>query len=57
MTWTALKLCPRSIVVGEGGILADGPTPHLLRDAALLARSGLRPPAILPLLRWLERAC
>jgi energy-coupling factor transporter ATP-binding protein EcfA2 len=51
----ALKLCPRAIVVGEGGILADGPTLVLLRDEALLARAGLRPPAILPALQWLER--
>lgn len=53
----ALKTCPRAIVVGEGGILADGPTPVLLRDEALLARAGLRPPAILPALQWLERTC
>jgi energy-coupling factor transporter ATP-binding protein EcfA2 len=51
----ALKLCPRSIVVGEGGILADGPTPFLLRDQVLLARAGLQPPAIQPALHWLER--
>ncbi|MDQ7247111.1 ABC transporter ATP-binding protein [Dongia sedimenti] len=51
----ALKVCPRAIVVGEGGILADGPTPVLLRDEALLDRAGLRPPALLPALHWLER--
>jgi energy-coupling factor transport system ATP-binding protein len=51
----ALKTCPRAIVVGEGGILAEGSTPLLLRDAVLLARAGLRPPAIAPALRWLER--
>jgi energy-coupling factor transporter ATP-binding protein EcfA2 len=51
----ALKVCPRAIVVGEGGILADGPTPLLLRDEGLLARAGLRPPAIAPAMHWLER--
>jgi energy-coupling factor transporter ATP-binding protein EcfA2 len=51
----ALKVCPRAIVVGDGGILADGPTPLLLRDEALLARAGLRPPAIAPAMHWLER--
>jgi energy-coupling factor transport system ATP-binding protein len=51
----ALKVCPRSIVVGEGGILAEGPTPLLLRDERLLAKAGLLPPAIAPALRWLER--
>jgi energy-coupling factor transport system ATP-binding protein len=51
----ALKVCPRSIVVGEGGILAEGPTPRLLRDEGLLARTGLLPPAIAPALHWLER--
>jgi len=53
----ALKICPRSIVVGEGGILADGPTSQLLRDEKLLARAALLPPAIAPALHWLERAC
>jgi len=52
----ALRLCPRSIVVGEGGILADGPTRELLADKGLLYRAGLCEPAIAPLLRWLERA-
>jgi len=51
----ALKVCPRSIVVADGGILAEGPTPQLLRDETLLARAGLLPPAIAPALRWLER--
>ncbi|MGO4523629.1 ABC transporter ATP-binding protein [Microvirga sp. 2MCAF35] len=50
----ALKLCPRSIVVGEGGILADGPTEELMNDAALLARAGLDEPACLAAMRWLK---
>lgn len=50
----ALKLCPRSIVVGEGGILADGPTQELMNDAALLARAGLAEPACTAAMRWLK---
>jgi len=50
----ALKLCPRSIVVGEGGILADGPTEDLMLDAPLLARAGLTEPASLAAIRWLK---
>jgi energy-coupling factor transporter ATP-binding protein EcfA2 len=51
-----LRLCPRLVVVGEGGIIADGPARTLLRDDSLLARAGLRPPSIMPALRWLERS-
>jgi energy-coupling factor transport system ATP-binding protein len=52
----ALKLCPRSIVVGEGGILADGPTEVLMHDPELLARAGLAEPASLAAMRWLKAA-
>lgn len=51
----ALGLCARSIVVGEGGILADGPTKHLLDDAELLRRSGLTEPSCAGARRWLKR--
>lgn len=51
----ALKLCPRSVVVGDGGMLADGDTPTLLRDEVLLARAGLQPPSLMPAFAWLER--
>jgi len=51
----ALRLCPRAVIVGEGGILADGPTRGLLADHGLLQRAGLTPPAIAPLLRWPEQ--
>ena len=50
----ALRLCPRSIVLGEGGIMADGATEELLGDAALLARAGLAEPASLAAFRWLK---
>jgi energy-coupling factor transport system ATP-binding protein len=51
----ALRLCPRLVILGAGGIIADGPTQELLRDDELLARAGLQPPSIMPALRWLER--
>lgn len=52
----ALKLCNRSIVVGEGRILAEGPTRELLQDRSLLERAGLSEPAIAPALHWLNHA-
>jgi energy-coupling factor transport system ATP-binding protein len=51
----AMRLCPRSIVVGEGGILADGPTPRLMEDASLLQRAGLTEPVHMQALQWLRR--
>jgi energy-coupling factor transport system ATP-binding protein len=51
----ALRLCPRSIIVGEGGILADGPTQKLMRDTALLRRAGLAEPSCAKALHWLHR--
>jgi energy-coupling factor transport system ATP-binding protein len=52
----ALRLCPRSIIVGEGGILADGPTQELMRDTTLLRRAGLAEPSCARALHWLQRA-
>jgi cobalt/nickel transport system ATP-binding protein len=40
----ALQLCPRSVVLDDGVIVADGPTRELLADAALLARHRLELP-------------
>lgn len=40
----ALQLCPRSVVMNEGRIVADGPTPEILRDADLLAANRLELP-------------
>jgi energy-coupling factor transport system ATP-binding protein len=51
----ALCLCPRSIIVGEGGILADGPTQELMRDTALLRRAELAEPSCARALQWLHR--
>jgi cobalt/nickel transport system ATP-binding protein len=41
----ALELCPRSVILDEGRIVADGPTRELLADAALLAAHRLELPA------------
>ena len=41
----ALELCPRSVVLDQGRIVADGPTPDLLADADLLAAHRLELPA------------
>jgi cobalt/nickel transport system ATP-binding protein len=40
----ALELCPRSVVLDAGRIVADGPTGELLGDAALLAAHRLELP-------------
>lgn len=46
---------PRTIVVHDGRILADGPTPAVLSDAALLRRASLRPPQITRVAQGLSR--
>jgi cobalt/nickel transport system ATP-binding protein len=40
----ALELCPRSVILSEGVIVADGPTPELLSDSDLLRRHRLELP-------------
>jgi cobalt/nickel transport system ATP-binding protein len=40
----ALELCERSVILDQGRIVADGPTPELLADAALLAEHRLELP-------------
>ncbi|WP_049575715.1 energy-coupling factor ABC transporter ATP-binding protein [Streptomyces sp. SBT349] len=40
----ALELCPRAVILSEGVIAADAPTPELLRDGALLSRHRLELP-------------
>lgn len=40
----ALQLCPRSVVMNDGRIVADGPTAEILRDADLLAANRLELP-------------
>lgn len=51
----ALKLCPRSIVLAHGRIIADGATADHLSDPDLLAEAELASPAIAPALAWLRR--
>ena len=51
----ALRLCPRSIVLAQGRIIADGATADHLSDPDLLAEAGLAPPAIAPALAWLRQ--
>jgi cobalt/nickel transport system ATP-binding protein len=40
----ALQLCPRSVVLDGGVVVADGPTRELLADPDLLARHRLELP-------------
>lgn len=40
----ALELCPRSVVLSEGTVVADGATRELLGDADLMARTRLELP-------------
>jgi cobalt/nickel transport system ATP-binding protein len=35
------ELLPRTVVIDNGAIIADGPTPEILSDAALLEAHGL----------------
>jgi cobalt/nickel transport system ATP-binding protein len=40
----ALELCPRAVVLDDGRIVADGPTPEVLADRELLAAHRLELP-------------
>ena len=40
----ALQLCPRSVIMNDGRIVADGPTAQILADADLLAANRLEFP-------------
>jgi len=37
-------LCPRTVILDEGRLVADGPTSELLRDTELMERHGLETP-------------
>jgi energy-coupling factor transporter ATP-binding protein EcfA2 len=38
------ELCPRTVILDGGPIVADGPTAELLRDSALMEQHGLESP-------------
>ena len=40
----ALQICPRSVILDNGAIVADGPTSSLLTDAGLLSKHRLELP-------------
>ena len=40
----ALELCPRSVILSDGRVVADGPTADLLGDEELLAAHSLELP-------------
>jgi cobalt/nickel transport system permease protein len=40
----ALQICPRSVLIDDGVVVADGPTREILADSALLARHRLELP-------------
>jgi energy-coupling factor transporter ATP-binding protein EcfA2 len=40
----ALELCPRSVIMNEGTIVADGATRELLSEAYLLKEVGMEMP-------------
>ena len=40
----ALQLCPRSVVIDDGVVVADAPTRELLADTAFLAEHRLELP-------------
>lgn len=42
-----LALCPRTLVLADGALMADGPTREIFADAELLARCRLEPPLAL----------
>lgn len=45
----ALELCERAILLDAGRVVADGPTPEIFGDAALMLRHGLEVPLSLAL--------
>ncbi|MFN4273299.1 MAG: ABC transporter ATP-binding protein [Aliihoeflea sp.] len=51
----ALAVCDQVAIVGEGGIMAQGPVRQLLGGRPLLSRAGLEPPALMPVIEWRAR--
>ncbi len=46
------ELCPRTVILEDGCLVADGPTETLLRDTALLEQHGLESPFAMPAALW-----
>ena len=46
-----VEMCPRSIILDKGRVVADGPTLELLADEALMLAHGLERPALLDRMR------
>jgi cobalt/nickel transport system ATP-binding protein len=42
--WMVAEICPRTVILDEGHVVADGPTEALLSDAALMKAHGLEVP-------------
>lgn len=42
-----LSVVDRLVILGDGGVLFDGPVPHLLAEPDVFERAGLRPPELL----------
>jgi energy-coupling factor transport system ATP-binding protein len=51
--WAAATYAQRLVVLLDGRIVMDGPTPQVLADEEALARAGLAPPAVVRLSRAL----
>ena len=42
--WMVAEICPRTVILDEGQVVADGPTEELLSDATLMEAHGLEVP-------------
>jgi cobalt/nickel transport system ATP-binding protein len=42
--WMVAEICPRTVILDEGRVVADGPTEELLSDATLMEAHGLEVP-------------
>jgi energy-coupling factor transport system ATP-binding protein len=51
--WVASEYANRTIVMGDGCILSDGPTRTVFADETRLAEASLCPPSLVRLSNWL----
>ena len=40
----ALELCPRSVLMNRGAVIADGPTPEIMADTELMSANRMELP-------------